>query len=153
MIAQFVSTAPPIRRRSSAHLVAIVISVFGLLAAAACAAPTVTDETAHRADTTTSYSLNPLTVDDIVVSIGEAGLAVPKPRDVTQRDCPEIGCTTKVQTDTVSILKFPSPGSAQLYAASTPSHFQIADVVMIFSPVVPTSEQPAYAAAVKRAVE
>lgn len=135
------------------HRFAIVISVFGLITAAACAAPTVTDETADRDDTTTSYSLNPLTVDDIVGSIGEAGLAVPNPRNVTQRDCPKIGCTTKVETDTVSILKFPSPGSAQLYAASTPSHFQIADVVMIFSPGVPSSEQLAYAAAVKRTVE
>lgn len=132
----------------------VFVSFFGLLAAAACASPTATDETEDgRNDTTTSYSLNPLTVEDIVVSIGDAGLAVPNPRDVTQRDCPVIGCTSKVETDTVSIIKFASPGSAQVYAASTPSHFQIADVVMTFSPVVPTSEQPAYAAAVKRAIE
>lgn len=149
-IAALWRATPAISRR----LIAIVVSLFGLLAATACGGPTATDQTegAHPG-TTISRSLNPLAVDDILASIGKAGLAVPSPRDVTQRDCPEIGCTNKVETDTVAIIKFPSPGSAQLYAANTPSHFQIADIVMIFSSVLPTGERPAYQEAVKRAIE
>jgi hypothetical protein len=103
--------------------------------------------------TTISNRLNPLTIKDILVSIGKAGLAVPNPRDVTQRDCPEIGCANKVETDTVSIIKFPTPGKAQLYAGSTGHAFQIEDVVMTFTSLVRTNEQLAYEEAVKRAVE
>jgi hypothetical protein len=142
--------------RISRRLIAIVVSFFGLLAVAACGGPTATDQNQTedgRGDVTISRGLNPLTVHDILVSIGKAGLAVPNPRDVTQRDCPEIGCTNKLETDTVSIIKFPSPGSAQSYAASTRSRFQIADVVVTFSSAVPTSEQSAYEEAVQRAIE
>ena len=141
--------APPIRR----HLPAIVISLFGLLVVAACGGHTATYQSEHsHSDTAISGSLNPLTVDDILASIGKAGLAVPNPRDVTQSDCPEIGCTDKVETDTVSIIKFPTPGRAQLYAGSTHHVFQIEDVVMTFSSLVPTSQQLAYEEAVKRAI-
>ena len=63
------------------------------------------------------------------------------------------GCTIKVETDTVSIMKFPTPGSAELYAGSIQHRFQIADVVMSFSPAVSAGERPAYDDAVKRAIE
>jgi hypothetical protein len=144
------SPAPPIRRR----LLAIVVSLFGLFMAAACGGHTATHQTDGRqSDAANSGSLNSLTVDDILASIGKAGLAVPNPRDVTQSDCPEIGCTDKVETDTVSIIKFPTPGRAQLYAGSTHHVFQIEDVVMTFTSLVPTNEQLAYEEAVKRAIE
>jgi hypothetical protein len=143
------STAPPIRRR----LLAMVVSFLGVLVVAACSGHQVTQQNeGTHSDTAISHSLNPLTVDDILTSIGKAGLAVPNPRDVTQRDCPEIGCANKVETDTVSIIKFPTPGKAQLYAGSTQHVFQIEDVVMTFSSLVPTSAQPRYEEAVKRAI-
>ena len=127
---------------------------FGLLVVAACGGHTAPHQTeSSHSDTTISNRLNPLTVDDILVAIGKAGLAVPNPRDVTQRDCPEIGCANKVETDTVSIIKFPTPGKAQLYAGSTEHAFQIEDVVMTFTSLVPTNEQLAYEEAVKRAIE
>ena len=61
-------------------------------------------------------------------SIARNGLPVPNPRDVTNAECPEIGCIEKVDTDTVSIMKFPSSGRAEIYAASTHNVFQIVDV-------------------------
>jgi hypothetical protein len=144
-----VSTAPPIGRR----LLAMVVSFFGVLVVVACGGDQVTQQNqGSHSDTAISDSLNPLTVDDILASIGKAGLAVPNPRDVTQRDCPEIGCANKVETDTVSIIKFPTPGKAQLYAGSTQHVFQIEDVVMTFTSLVPTSAQRAYGEAVKRAI-
>jgi hypothetical protein len=121
--------APPIRRR----LLAIVGSLFGLFVMAACGGHTAING-----------GLNALTVHDILASIGKAGLAVPNPRDVTQSDCPQIGCANKVETDTVSIIKFPIPGRAQFYAGSTEHTFQIEDVVMTFTSLVRTNEQLAY---------
>jgi hypothetical protein len=138
------------RRRS----LAMVVSLYSLLVVAACGGHTAPHQTeGSRSDTTISHSLNPLTVEDILASIGKAGLAVPNPRDVTQRDCPEIGCANKIETETVSIIKFPTPGKAQLYAGSTEHAFQIEDVVMTFTSLVPTNEQLAYEEAVKRAIE
>jgi hypothetical protein len=77
---------------------------------------------------------------------------MPNPRDVTQR-CPEIGCANKVETDTVGIIKFPTPGNAQLYAGSIQHAFQIEDVVMTFTSLVPTNGQLADEEAVKRAIQ
>jgi hypothetical protein len=132
---------------------ATVISVFGLFVVAACGGHVATYQTPGRhSDAANNGSLNSLTVHDILASIGKAGLAVPNPRDVTQNDCPEIGCTDMVETDTVSIIKFLTPGRAQLYAGSTHHVFQIEDVVMTFSSLVPTSQQLAYEEAVKRAI-
>jgi hypothetical protein len=102
--------AGAIRRR----LRATVISVFGLFVVAACGGHAATYQTPGRhSDAANNGSLNSLTVHDILASIGKAGLAVPNPRDVTQNDCPEIGCTDMVETDTVSIIKFLTPGRAQ----------------------------------------
>jgi hypothetical protein len=132
----------------------MVVALLGLLVVAACGGHTVAHQTeSSHSGSTISNRLNPLTIKDILVAIGKAGLAVPNPRDVTQRDCPEIGCENKVETDTVSIIKFPTPGKAQLYAGSTEHAFQIEDVVMTFTSLVPTNEQLAYEEAVKRVIE
>ena len=98
-------------------------------------------------------NLNPLTVDDLLAAIAKAGLAVPNPRDVTPRDCPTIGCAKKVETDTVSIMEFPTPGRAELYAATIHDRLLIEDVVMTFSSSVPVGQRPAYESAVKSAIE
>src|ERR1700758_1372759 len=73
--------------------------------------------------------LNAVSAADVVSAIAGAGLAVPNARDVTQRDCPQIGCASKVETDTVTVTKFPTPGKAAIYAASA-RLFQIEDVVL-----------------------
>ena len=88
-----------------------------------------------------------------MAAIAKAGLAVPNPRDVTQRDCPAIGCAKKVDTDTVSIMQFPTPGRAELYAANIHDRLLVEDVVMMFSPSVPAGARPAYENAVKGAIE
>ena len=132
----------------------MVVALFGLPVVAACGGHTAAHQTeSSHSGTTISNRLNPLTIKDILVAIGKAGLAAPNPRDVTQRDCAEIGCANKVETDTVSIIKFPTPGNAQQYAGSTEHAFQIEDVVMTFTSLVPTNEQLADEVGIKRAIE
>jgi len=130
------------------------------LVLAACGANTTTErpDGAQRESPTATRSpppaiLNPSTVDDLLASIANAGLAVPNPRDVTARDCPEICCTAEVDTDTSSIIRFPAPGRAQLYAGSRNQVLQSADAVMTFSPSMPPSRQVEYERVVERAIE
>lgn len=42
--------------------------------------------------------------------------------------CPDLGCQASVDTDTVSVMEFPSTGSAELYAGSTVDVFQVVNV-------------------------
>jgi hypothetical protein len=148
--AQLFGSPTPIRR----GVVVTVVSLLSLLTPVAChghgrLATQQTDSTGSL----NSGSLNPFTAEDLVALIGNAGLAAPNPRDVTQRDCPAIGCAEKVETDTVSIIKFRTGGQAQLYAGSMHSVFQITDVVMTFSPSLPTSQQRAYEDVLRHAIE
>jgi hypothetical protein len=149
--AQLFGSPTPIRR----GVVVTVISLLSLLTPVACHGPQ-TDSTSSDTPLTgglNSGSLNPFTAEDLVALIGKAGLAAPNPRDVTQRDCPAIGCAEKVETDTVSIIKFRNSGQAQLYAGSMHSVFQISDVVMTFSPSLPTSQRRAYEDVLTHAIE
>jgi hypothetical protein len=139
---------------------AVGIAVLGLLLTAACGAnppTTAGHDTATQTRLTNGNPpgevLNPSTIADLLAAIANAGLAAPNPRDVTQRDCADIGCMTKIDTDTVSIIKFPTTGRAELYAGSTHHVFLIEDVVMTFAESVPTDQRLAYERAVKRAVE
>jgi hypothetical protein len=129
-----------------------------VVAVSACATKTVTNErnpnpTPIDNTTTPSVVLNRSTVDDLLGAIANAGLPAPNPRDVTPRDCPSSGCTIKVETDTVSIMEFPTPGAAQLYAGSTQGCFQITDVVLTFSTSVPAGQRSDYERAVQRVIE
>jgi hypothetical protein len=129
---------------------AVAIALLALIGVAACGANrTRTPEQVSPS----GVHLNPATVDDLMASIVKAGLAVPNPRDVTQQDCPQIGCAIKTETDTVSIMVFPTPGRAELYAGSTHNVFVVEDVVLTFSPAVPANQRAAYEEAVKRAIE
>ena len=80
-------------------------------------------------------------------------MSTPNPRDVTDRDCPQAGCLKKVETDTVSIMRFLRPGSAQVYAGRAGHVYQIVDVVLSFSPSVSPDDEPAYEPAVARVIE
>jgi hypothetical protein len=88
----------------------------------------------------------------VVSAITGAGLAMPNARDVTDRDCPQIDCASKVETDTVTVTKFPTPGKAAIYAATLKRLFQIEDIVLTFSAAVTPEQQGLYENAVTRAL-
>lgn len=114
---------------------------------------TAPQATGHTTPPSAVHYLDPYSVDDIVASVARAGLPVPNPRDVTSQECPRIGCIHKVNTDTISLMRFPNPGTAQLYAGDTQHRFQVADLVMTFAPAVTKNEQLKYEVAVKAVVE
>lgn len=146
----------PARRSSPwgwrAVVVVVVVTSCGVLIAA-CGRPDTTTSTPGAGTPVPGYPyLNPLGVDDLLAAITHAGLDAPNPRNVTQQECPAIGCTDMVATDTVTIIKFATPGQAELYAGSTRHAFQIEDVVLTFAPSVPSERRRAYDDAVKRAI-
>jgi len=71
---------------------------------------------------------------------------------VGPQKCPQIGCIDAEDTDTVSIMKFPSTGKAELYAGSIPNMFQVEDVVLVFSSAVSPDARRAYEQVAKHAV-
>jgi hypothetical protein len=91
-------------------------------------------------------------VDEVLSEFADSGLPAANPRDVSQQKCPQIGCTRAVDTDTVSVMKFPATGPAELYAGSTSNVFQIADLVLVFSPTVSAEQKAEYQRVIKQAV-
>lgn len=96
---------------------------------------------------------NNRSAEDLIAAIQSSGLPAPNPRNVTAGNCPAVGCIDKVDTDTVSIMKFPTTGKAELYAGSTQLCFQIADVVVTFAPTVSPSQQQQYERVVTREIQ
>lgn len=96
--------------------------------------------------------LNTATASGLVAAFTKAGLQVPNPRDVTQAKCPPIGCVEAVDSDTVSIIKFPGTGKAERFAGATPDIFLIEDIVLVFSPAVPAAQRGSYEQIARRAV-
>lgn len=131
-----------------------MVAALCVVAAAACGPSTTTpQQTQDNANPGNAGIFNNRSVDDLVAAIQHSGLPAPNPRNVTARDCPAIGCTEKVDTDTVSVMKFPTSGRAELYAGSTHHCFQIADVVLTFAPTVPPSQQLQYEQVVTRQIQ
>ncbi|WP_264001172.1 hypothetical protein, partial [Mycolicibacterium gadium] len=62
--------------------------------------------------------LNNVSVAEVLNALTKAKLPALNPHDVTASACPTAGCLEATDTDTVSILKFPSTGRAELYAAA-----------------------------------
>ncbi len=113
MIATVVSNRKPAQSRAMA-----MVAVLCGMAAVGCHAESTYPTGIRQTDAPSSTAvLGPYGVEHIVASIGRAGLPVPHPRDVTGQQCPHIGCVHRVDTDTVSLMEFASPGRAQLYAA------------------------------------
>jgi hypothetical protein len=131
----------------------VAICVPGLIALSGCGPAAVNQPGGAGSQPPATEYLNPSTTDDLLKSIAGAGLPAPNPRDVTGRDCPAIGCTSKVDTDTVSIVWFPTTGRAELYAGTTHHVFQIEDVVLVFPPDATSAVQADYERAVERAIE
>ncbi|MGY4711222.1 hypothetical protein ACXDF8_16935 [Mycolicibacterium sp. CBM1] len=96
--------------------------------------------------------LNDVSVAAVLDAIGKAKLPAANPRDATASKCPTAGCVQATDTDTVSILKFPSTGRAELYAATMPDMLQAEDVVVIFAPTLTDEQRAAYRRAVKSVV-
>lgn len=133
-------------------VLAIMLTV-GLHTLTACGNDSTTTDTRGSAPGPGVGVLNPYTVDDLIALLGRAGLPVPNPRQVTERDCPRIGCTDAVETDTVAVMKFPTSGQAQVYAGSVHDRIQMLDVVMTFDPAVPPQQRQRYEAALKNAIK
>lgn len=116
---------------------------------AACSAHTPTHQPAAP---TGRVILNTTTVAEIVTSFTKAGLPVPNVHDVTASKCPPIGCIDAIDSDTVSIIKFPSTGAAQRFAGSTPDMYLIEDVVLVFTQAVRADQRDAYQRIARTAV-
>jgi hypothetical protein len=71
---------------------------------------------------------------------------------VTPTKCPPIGCIEAVDSDMVSIIKFPGTGKAERYAGATPDMYLIEDIVLVFTPAVPASHRATYEQIARRAV-
>jgi hypothetical protein len=96
--------------------------------------------------------LNTVTAPELVAAFTKAGLPVPNPHDVTEAKCPAIGCVEAIDSDTVSIIKFPGTGAAERYAATTPDTYLIEDIVVVFTPSVPAGVRVTYEQIARRAV-
>ncbi|WP_445166662.1 hypothetical protein ACTXG7_22885 [Mycolicibacterium sp. Dal123E01] len=96
--------------------------------------------------------LNDVSVSAVLDAIAKAKLPVVNARNTTSTRCPEAGCVQAIDTDAVLILKFPSTGRAELYAAAVPEMVQVEDIVVEFAPALTSQQKAAYGQAVKNAV-
>lgn len=96
--------------------------------------------------------LNTVSVDTVLDAIKKAKLPALNAHDTTASTCPEAGCLQATATDTVSILKFPSTGRAEIYAAAVPDMLQIEDIVVVYAPTLTSEQKAAYGQAVKNAM-
>ncbi|WP_131536215.1 hypothetical protein [Mycolicibacterium aromaticivorans] len=96
--------------------------------------------------------LNDASVGSVLSAITKSGLPAANAHDSTASRCPQAGCVQATDTDTVSILKFPSTGRAEIYAAAVPDMLQVEDVVMVFAATVTSEQKAAYGRAVKDAM-
>lgn len=96
--------------------------------------------------------LNDVSTADLLDAINKAKLPAVNAHDATNELCPDAGCVEARATDTVSILKFPSTGRAELYASTMPEMIQIEDIVLVFDKTVNEAQKAAYRQVVKNAI-
>ena len=96
--------------------------------------------------------LNDVSTAAMLDAITKANLPAVNAHDATDALCPEAGCVEARATDTVSILKFPSTGRAELYASAMPAMMQVEDIVLIFDKTVTDAQRAAYGQVVKKAI-
>ncbi|BBY96846.1 hypothetical protein [Mycolicibacterium fallax] len=97
-------------------------------------------------------ALNSATAQSVVDAIVAADLAAPNAHDDTAQRCPKIGCLQAVTTDTVTVLKFPSTGTALRHLGQLPDGYGIEDFVVVFDPAVPAEQRTRYQRAISGAV-
>jgi len=118
----------------------------GVTAAACGHAPSTAPGTSQG-----PVKLNDVTSAQVVAAIAKAGLPALNSHDVTAQECPSARCSEATATDTVTVLKFPTTGSAQQYAATVSNAFQIEDLVLVFAPSVTAELKRDYEKVVQRA--
>lgn len=96
--------------------------------------------------------LNTVSIATLLDDFTKAHLPAPNPRDTTSSTCPQQQCLQAVDTDTVSLLKFPSTGQAEKYSRDTSRAFQAEDLVITFSPSLTSAQTNAYQQVVKSAL-
>jgi hypothetical protein len=126
---------------------------FGALAAVALLAACSHSEpvTPNTAPAQVPAQLNEVSAAQLMDAIVKAGLPAPNRRDTTAVKCPKLHCVQSIDSDTVSVLKFPGTGPAQLYAAAISNVYQVEDVVLTFAPTVTAAQKQDYERAVDRA--
>ena len=95
--------------------------------------------------------LNGLTAARVIEDFTRAGLPTANTRDVTSTECPKVNCVQAIETDTVTVLKFPATGLAQRYIESERNDYQIEDIVLAFAPSVSDDLKRRYEQVVERA--
>jgi len=123
------------------------VAVVAMLAACSHGEPT----TPNTAPVQVPAQLNGVSAAQLMDAIVKAGLPAPNRRDTTAVKCPKLQCVQSVESDTVSVLKFPGTGRAQLYAAAISNVYQVEDVVLTFAPTVTAEQKQDYERAVDRA--
>jgi len=132
-----------VRRSRAVRGAGIPAVVIALSALAACGQPASPGAGAGQPQAG-GASLNNVTAGALVDTFGQAGLPVNHPRDSTTARCPDIRCTQAIDTDTVSVLKFPTTGIAEQYANATANVSLVEDLVVIFPPALSTDQRAAY---------
>ncbi len=100
---------------------------------------------------TDAPQLNGVTAAKLMDAIVSAGLPALNQHDVTSVKCPKLQCLQAIDSDSVSILKFPGTGKAELYAAAISNVYQVEDVVLTFAPTVTGDLKKQYETVVNRA--
>ncbi|WP_149438941.1 hypothetical protein [Mycolicibacterium sp. P1-5] len=96
--------------------------------------------------------LNNVSAAQVLDAITKAKLPALNARDATASTCPTAGCLEATNTDTVSILKFPSTGRAELYAAAVPDMLQVEDIVVVFASTLSAEQKAAYGQVVRNSM-
>ncbi len=89
--------------------------------------------------------LHTLTAAGVIDAMSKAGLPAPNPLETTRRECPAIGCSQSIVTDTVAVKSFETIGEAERFAVSR-GLFQVGAVVLSFAPVLTEAERARYRA-------
>ncbi|MCG7610483.1 MULTISPECIES: hypothetical protein [Mycobacterium] len=135
--------------------ISILTAAVGVSVVAGCGGVTVPAANSARPHPASGFgqSMNTLTAQQLVNAITDAGLPVPGSHDVSGLRCPQVGCLDDIESDTISVMTFPSTGRAELYAGSIPDMFQIANVVVRFDASVPPGNRRSYETVLARTLE
>jgi hypothetical protein len=87
----------------------------------------------------------------VIRSVGQRGLPVPHPLDVTDQVCQARPCLQSIITDTVQVTSFRTADAAETYARQHDSR-AVDTIVVTFSPVLEPAEREALWSAVSAAV-
>lgn len=149
------SAVPRLRPRRTRIAFACAAAVIAAGSIGACSSSDRKDASAGRESNAAAVGgqLNPASVDLIADRVEKDGLAMPNRRNVTSTECPKIGCSGKVASDTVSITKFPTTGKAEIYYSKTDpgTGFQIGNVVAGFASSLSDDQRQSYEGAITQA--